>query len=84
MTRICSKRGPRYPTYNDKKNRCMPWWSFGLRNFSSAILEPPEPIYPIIPRPIHNPNHIIKQPTATMGFVRGNRNLIKDNNNEKS
>ncbi len=88
MTRICSKHGPRYPVYNDKQGRssgcCSRFicWEFNFAG--SDYLPAPRQLSPPLPRPTLQIKHLIKQPKATMGFVRGNRTFKKGFNYETS
>ncbi len=83
MTRICSKHGPRYPVYNDKQGRIRrsTHWYHWYSNYSwegANFFPAPIQTFPPLPRPTIRIKHLIKQPKATMGFVRGNRMTLKE------
>jgi len=79
MTRICSKKGPRYPIYNDKQGGSAGCWEFDFTG--SAYLPPPSQLFPPLPRPSIRTTYTIKQPKANMGFLRGNRTIKRREQN---
>ena len=78
MSRICSKHGPRYPVYNDKRSRYDGGQWYFYNNLALALIKD---INPPLPRPTYQPAYTIKQPKASMGFVHGNRMIKKEGQN---
>ena len=71
----------KYPIYNDKRSRSC-FFCIGIGS-PVDFFPAEETIKPILPRPTTITKHVIIQPKANSGFLRGQRNIKREHINDK-